>query len=179
MQRWAISRAGIRKRARELGVELIRPDRDTCLWPAAAMELGEQLHQHLQAGLPVRKFPGLPRDGEAKPVRTPDTEPVTTAAGKITRREPVTAPVTAPETLAALAAALRPAPDPLAVPEALARAADGGHWLSNVELADLLGWGTGTVSRWEDGHSPRPGFRLERRQDAPRAPIWWRVHRDP
>lgn len=172
MTRWAISRNGVKKRALALGVELLRPDRDACLWPGDALELAEQFDAHLKAGRPVRTFPGIPRPAEASPVAQPGSAPVTALAK---RAQPVTAPVTAPEQLAALVAALRPH-DPLAVPEALARAADADHWLSTAELADVLGMAAGSVRSWSAGRSPRPGFELERRHEGVR--VWWRVIRN-
>jgi len=186
MGKWALTRNAVKKRARVLGVELIRPDRHTCLWPGDSLELAEQLHHHLQAGKPVATFPGLPHDGETTLVSKPKALPVT-GTGKIRpvvhrQASPVstlaTAPVAAAEQMAALVAALRPV-DPLAVPDALARAADAGHWLSNAELGAVVGFEAKTVGKWHDGHQPRPGYRLERRQESPRAPVWWRVHLDP
>ena len=80
------------------------------------------------------------------------------------------------EALAQLAAALAPAaaaPDPLTVPRRLAEAADLGAWLTTPELAAVVGMAPGTVRGWADGHSPRPGFVLERRKDG--GSVWWRV----
>lgn len=171
MQRWAITRNGVKKRAVALGIELLRPDRDSCLWPGEALDLAEQLDSHLKAGKPVRTFPGLPRSTEAQPVATPKATPVT-ALSK--RSQPESTPVAAPEQLAALVAALRPH-DPLSRPEALARAADAGHWLSTAELADVVGMAAGSVRSWSTGHSPRPGFEVERRKE--RNGVWWRVIR--
>lgn len=80
------------------------------------------------------------------------------------------------EALTQLAAALAPAaaaPDPLTVPRRLAEAADLGAWLTTPELAAVVGMAPGTVRGWGDGHSPRPGFVVERRRDGSRT--WWRV----
>jgi hypothetical protein len=66
-----------------------------------------------------------------------------------------------------------PPADPLAVARGLAEAAALGAWLSTPELAHLLGMAPGTVRNWSDGHRPRPGFELERREDG--ASLWWRV----
>jgi hypothetical protein len=171
MQRWAITRNGVKKRAVALGVELLRPDRDSCLWPSDALELAEQLDSHLKAGKPVRTFPGLPRSTETQPVAQPAPAPVTSLSK---RPQPGAPLVAAPEQLAALVAALRPH-DPLSRPEALARAADAGHWLSTAELADVVGMAAGSVRSWKTGQSPRPGFELERRHEAGR--VWWKVIR--
>ena len=64
----------------------------------------------------------------------------------------------------------------MAVPEALARAADAGHWLSSAELAAVLGL-AGIPSGWSDGHCPRPGYSLERQQERPGGERWWQVKR--
>jgi hypothetical protein len=176
MQRWAITRNAVKKRASQLGVELLRPDRFTCLWPGEALDLGERFHDHLQAGRPARAFAELPRNPETQLVAKPASALVA---------KPASALVAQPEQLAALVAALRPA-DPLAVPDALARAAAAGHWLTPAELGALLGLKGKAPSEWEDGRQPRPGYRLERQQAAPRPPkpgakrsraepVWWRV----
>jgi hypothetical protein len=167
----------VKKRARELGVELLRPDRFTCLWPGDALDLGEQLHEHLQAGRPIRTFPGLPADSEARLVAASGSAPVTGPGAPLAHRSaPGSALVSAPEQLAALVAALRP-PDPLARAEALARAADLGVPLTSGELGDVLGFATSTVGNWEDGHVPRPGFILRRQQEREKGPVWWIVER--
>ena len=77
----------------------------------------------------------------------------------------------------ALATALqqKPTPDPLTVASGLAEAADLGAWLNTVELAALLGVAVGTPRSWESGHSSRPGFELECREES--ASAWWRVTR--
>lgn len=62
---------------------------------------------------------------------------------------------------------------PLAVARGLEGAADLGAWLSSDELASLVGLARSTVSGWSSGHSPRPGFELERRKVGPS--VWWRV----
>jgi hypothetical protein len=177
MQRWAITRNAVKKRARELGVELLRPDHFTCLWPGDALDLGEQLHEHLQVGRPIRTFPGLPTDSEAKPVTATGTTPVTRPGALLAHRLAPGAPlVSAPEQLAALVAALRP-PDPLAHAEALARAAELGVPLSSGELAEVIGFAASTVEGWKDGRIPRPGFILRRQQERKGAPVWWLVER--
>lgn len=171
MQRWAITRNAVKKRARVLNVELLRPDRRSCLWPGDALELAEQLHSHLQAGKPVATFPGLPAQ-PAEPVAALATVP--TPGAKLAL---VAEPVTQPAALAALVAALRPPADPLAIPEAIARAADAGHWLTNKELAAVVGKAESTVRGWDAGQPLRPGYRLERQ--ASERVVWWRIVREP
>ena len=81
----------------------------------------------------------------------------------------------------ALAAALTPPPDPLRRAKALAEAAELGVALSNAELAEVLGLTAATISRWSDGHLPRPGFILRRQkissESARFSPVWWIVER--
>lgn len=74
----------------------------------------------------------------------------------------------------ALAAALTP-PDPLRRAKALAEAAKLGVALSNAELAEVLGLTAATISRWSDGHLPRPGFILRRQKIS--SDVWWIVER--
>jgi hypothetical protein len=163
--RWGLSRNGLKARARALGVELRRVSSTLTVWPGEFLEVGDRLQEHLASGSPMGTFPGL----------APSPAPGSDGTGGA-----LTAP--SPDGLAALVTAIRetaptPPPDPLAVPEALARAADAGHWLSTAELAQLLRLGAATIARWGDGHQPRPGYRLERLQDRPSAPVWWRVAR--
>jgi hypothetical protein len=74
-----------------------------------------------------------------------------------------------------MAMALRPPADPLSVPRALQEASEMGAWLSTRELADLMRMAPPTVRGWRDGHTPRPGFRLERKTDHG---VWWKVVSD-
>jgi hypothetical protein len=77
--------------------------------------------------------------------------------------------------LVQMALALRPPADPLAVPRALQEAAELGAWLSTKELAELVRMAPATARGWADGHTPRPGFRLERKTDHG---VWWKVVSD-
>jgi hypothetical protein len=174
MQQWAITRNAVKKRARVLGVELIRPDAHTALWPGDALPLGQRYHDHVQAGRLTRDFPELPRSTETTAIAKPATAPGSALVTK--QPKPVAAPLAAPEQLAALVAALRPV-DPLAVPDALDRAAEAGHWLNAGELAAVMGASTGKVRKLADGETLRPGFTVERLQDAPGKPVWFRVNR--
>lgn len=85
-----------------------------------------------------------------------------------------------PEQLVAMVAALRPEPpaapvDPLKTARGLVEAADLGVALSTVELAQLLGLSASTVSGWDDGHTPRPGFVVHRSKVG--QSVWWKVER--
>jgi len=67
--------------------------------------------------------------------------------------------------------------DPLRTARLLAEAADLGITLSTAELAEAIGVSHGTVNKWSDGHSPRPGIVLRRHQEAAGNLIWWAVER--
>jgi hypothetical protein len=108
MQQWAITRNAVKKRARVLGVELIRPDAHTALWPGDALPLGQRYHDHVQAGRLTRDFPELPRSTETTAIAKPATAPGSALVTK--QPKPVAAPLAAPEQLAALVAALGPVP---------------------------------------------------------------------
>ena len=70
-----------------------------------------------------------------------------------------------------------PAPkrEPLAIPRALAEAADLAVPLSNAEMAAVLGLSGTELDKSWDGDSPRPGFVLERLEH--RRKIFWTVKR--
>ena len=89
---------------------------------------------------------------------------------------PLTAPsASVPPPAPPLQAPPSPPAAPLAVARGLAEAAQLVAWLSGQELARLLGMARGTVGGWDSGHTPRPGFRLERRKDG--GSVWWKVAR--
>lgn len=183
-ERWGVaSRNSIKARAAALGVGLIRESSTRTVWPAAYVELGDRLAEHLtNKRATLANFPGsvmAPSDGsdgaEGTSVMAPtagsDREKGLAVMALGAGSDNITA-------LAALAAALQPLPapaDPLAVAKGLAEAADLGAWLTTAELAALLGVAVGTLRSRESGHSPRPGFELERRKDG--AYVWWRVAR--
>jgi hypothetical protein len=70
----------------------------------------------------------------------------------------------------------RDEPDPLA--RRLKEAADLGVWLTNAELASVLGLAESTLRDKSHDYSPRPGFSLERRQEEKGGAIWWRVKQE-
>jgi hypothetical protein len=181
-ERWGVSsRNSVKARARALGVQLVAISSTCTVWPGEHVALGDALAQHLQNRGKLADFPHrLP--SAAASTDSAETRPMPAPAAVTDRRRgaALTAPAASSDALGALAAmvaAMRPEPaaDPLAVPRALAEAADGGHWLSTGELAQLVGMHRSTVGRWEDGHCPRPGFRLQRRKDA--GSVWWLVAR--
>jgi hypothetical protein len=82
--------------------------------------------------------------------------------------------------VAAMAAKLTPPADPLQQARRLKEAADLGLWLSNAEMAEVIGMAESTLRDKGHDYSPRPGFRLERKQDSSRrftrsGVIWWRA----
>lgn len=66
--------------------------------------------------------------------------------------------------------------DPLKTARALAEAADLSVPLSSHELAGVVSMSVATVSKWSDGHSPRPGFTLHRQKAG--NTVWWTVVRE-
>lgn len=182
-ERWGVSsRNSIKARAAALGVELRRESSTRTVWPAQHVALGDELAEHLRQGGKLAGFPrSLPSAGAVSEGSEQLSVMPPTAGSDRAKRSSLTPPAASTDTLAALAAvvaALQPhalPADPLAVPEALARAADAGHWLSTPELALLLHVARGTVRSWSTGHRPRPGFELERRKDG--ATVWWKVAR--
>ena len=68
-----------------------------------------------------------------------------------------------------------PKREPLAIPRALAEAADLDVPLSNAEMAAVLGLSGTELDKSWDGDSPRPGFVLERLEH--RRKIFWTVRR--
>lgn len=135
---------------------------------AEHLEQIEPFAQQLRDGVTLRDVERMIQDGPG----LSRTEPDSTGLSRIV---PDGSPV---EALAVALARIAPAPppaDPLRVARLLQEAASLGAWLSGAELAQLLGMSPSTITRMGDGHSPRPGFRLERQQERPGALVWWRV----
>ncbi|MEB3353163.1 MAG: hypothetical protein VKM34_02875 [Cyanobacteriota bacterium] len=178
--RWSISRNAVKSRAAALGVELIRESSTRTVWPAEHLDLGDELHQHLQRkGGTLANFAGglVPPTGATDPTSGLSVAPPA-AATATTARPSVLPSAGGSDALLMLLAALQPLPPadhPLHSAAALQAAARAGHWLTTAELAEVLGLAETTVRNWKDGHSPRPGYRLERRQERRGAAAWWRV----
>ena len=135
---------------------------------AEHLERIEPLAQQFRDGVTLRDVERMIKDSPGSSRTEPDR------AG-LSRTIPDGSPM---EALAAALARIAPQPppaDPLRVARLLQEAATLGAWLSGAELAQLLGMSPSTITRLGDGHSPRPGFRLERQQPRPGAPVWWRV----
>jgi hypothetical protein len=139
--RWGISRNALKSRAAALGVDLIRVSSTDTRWPAAYVDLGDQLHHHLQAGGTLKDFPG------SKPV-TASTAATTASSSKaITKAGDVEA-LAAVVAAALTQASFLPAADPLQRAKALAEAADNGLVLTTDELQAL---GVKGVDGFADG----------------------------
>ena len=181
-ERWNVSsRNSVKARAKALGVQLVAMSSTCTIWPGEHVALGDELNEYLKNRGKLADFPHK-LTSPAASSDSPDAELMTAPAASSDKRPRagLTAPAASSDALgafAAMVAAMRPEPvaDPLAVPRALAEAADAGHWLNTGELATVLGMHRSSVTRWEDGHSPRLGFQLERRKDS--GSIWWRITR--
>jgi hypothetical protein len=173
-ERWGVaSRNAIKARAKALGVELRRESSTRTVWPAEHLPLGDELAEHLKA--PRGTLANFGRSLTPPADGSDGASPLAPAPSKARPVASLTAPTDSTDGLMAMAQmamALRPPSDPLAVPRALQEASEMGAWLSSRELADLLSMSPATVRGWRDGHTPRPGFRLERKA---KRGVWWKV----
>ena len=149
-QDWGISRNALKQRAKRLGVELKPISSTLTVWPAIYVDLGHQLHAHLQSGQPMASFPGI----------APSEASVTSAL----------APAMTPQNevaVLALATAIKTAiadsteTNPLVPAELLKKAAELDVPLTNNEMAAVLGF-TSRMRTRHDGMEPRPGYRIRR-----------------
>ena len=153
--RWGISRNALKARAKALGVELIRVTSKQTAWPGAFIELGEQLHHHLQSGRPMAEFGGVApvSDGTA-----------------ITGTAPV-----ASDVVSLLARIAANSEDPLKRPDGLHRAAEANLPLN---AADLKALGVRGVINSRGDIVDRYGYRFQRHQPGGKgSERWWTVHR--
>ena len=148
-QEWGISRNALKQRAKRLGVELKPISSTLTVWPAIYVELGHQLHAHLQSGQTMASFPGI----------APTEVSVTAPTAAMTPQNEVA--------VLALAAAIKTAiaetkdTNPLMPAELLKKAAELQVPLTNKEMAAVLGF-TSRIRTRHDGMEPRPGYRLRR-----------------
>ena len=148
-QDWGISRNALKQRAKRLGVELQPISSTLTVWPAAYIDLGHQLHAHLQSGQTMASFPGI-APSEAS---LPSVPFAISASNEIA--------------LTALAAAITDAVtetkavDPLVPAVLLKKAAELDVPLTNSEMAAVLGF-TSRMRTRHDGMEPRPGYRIRR-----------------
>jgi len=162
-QRWQISRNALRARATALGVELRRVSSTLTVWPGEAVELGDQLHQHLQQGGTLASFGG----GSA--ITTSSGAAVTASRGSRAGQGGL------PDgfALELLAAVLQgqQAADPLAMARGLAEAADQRLPLTRKALAGLVGHG---IDGFKDG-CEKYGFRFRKHESG--SGVVWTVER--
>ncbi len=160
--RWGISRNTLKSRAAALGIDLIRVSSTDTRWPAAYVDLGDQLHDHLQSGGTLKDFPG------AKPVSADAGN--SKALAKIADAELIAtavAAVLATHTHSLPASAV----DPLARAKGLADAADAGLVLTTDELVAL---GVKGIDGFADGDLAY-GYRFHKHSQRNR--VLWTVER--
>lgn len=159
--RWGVTSNTVSRRLAYLGIKPIRQGNFRYL-TAEQLDLAEQLQQHVLSGKPMEAFP------------KPDGETTAIARRSSSKKEESDTMAL----VAAMAAQLAPPADPLASARRLKEAADLGVWLTNAELAAVLGLAESTLRDKSHDYSPRPGFALERRQDEKGGAIWWRVKQE-
>ncbi len=158
--KWGVTPNTVSRRLAYLGIKPIRQGNHRYL-TSEQLEQANALQDHILQGKTMESFPRSESEGTAM-VRRQSTQ----------RDDPTMALV------AAMAAKLAPAPDPLQQARRLKEAADLGVWLTNGELAAVLGVAESTLRDKSQDYSPRPGFSLERRQDSKGGAIWWRVRQE-
>jgi len=144
--RWNITRNALKSRAAALGIGLVRVSSTDTRWPAAFVDLGDDLHEHLQKGGTLKDFPGSKASlsGGSGAV----TDGSSGSSGAITAKAKG---LTADDLAVALAKAFSlPASsaDPLRRAKALAEAADAGLVMTTDELAAI---GVKGVDGFADG----------------------------
>ena len=160
--RWGITRNALKSRAAALGVVLVRVSSTDTRWPGAFVDLGDDLHEHLQQGGTLKDFPGSKAS-------------VTGGSGAITATKKASG--AAAEDLAlALAKAMGntislPATDPLRRAKALAEAADNALVLTSDELSAI---GVRGVDGFADGDLAY-GYAFSKHQQRNR--VLWTVER--
>jgi len=159
---WAVTANTVSRRLAYLGIKPIRQGNYRYI-TAEQLEQANALHDHIVKGKPMETFPRA--DAEASSV-------VRRLTYNPARDDQAMAIV------AAMAAKMAPAPDPLLQARRLKEAADLGVWLTNAELAAVLGVAESTLRDKSQDYSPRPGFMLERKQDSKGGAIWWRVRQE-
>ena len=153
-RRWGISRNALKARAKALVVELIRIASTQIIWPGAFIEVGDQLHHHLQSGRPMSEFGGV--------------APVTDGTA-ITSTGPVGS-----EVVSLLARIAANSEDPLKRPNGLHRAAEANLPLN---AADLKALGVRGVINSREDMVDRYGYRFQRHQPGGKgSKRWWNVH---
>ena len=167
--RWGITRNALKKRAAALGVELIRVSSTATRWPAAYVDLGDQLHQYLQAGGTLKDFPGSRASLTASTSATTESK-----LAKGIDSEALAAVVATVMTQCTTSSLPAAAVDPLRRARALAEAADNGLVLDNAELKALGVRGVADAKTDQEAH----GYRFVRHQpNGERTAVMWTVER--
>lgn len=160
--KWGVTANTVSRRLAYLGIKPIRQGNFRFL-TSDQLHQADALHDHVLQGKPMETFPKPTPDGLAvMPRAAKQSQPDSSAMALV----------------AAMAAKLAPPVDPLQQARRLKEAADLGVWLSNAELAAVLGMAESTLRDKSHDYSPRPGFSLERRQDSKGGSIWWRVKQE-
>jgi hypothetical protein len=163
--RWGVTPNTVSRRLAYLGIKPIRQGNFRFLTPDQ-LDQANALHDHVLQGKPMETFPKPSSDGLAVMPRKGGG-----AAASLGTDSAIAL-------AAAMAAHLAPPADPLLQARRLKEAADLGVWLTNGEMAEVIGMAESTLRDKSHDYSPRPGFQLERRQDAKGGAIWWRVRQE-
>lgn len=160
--RWGVSsRNSVKARAAALGVELRRESSTRTVWPRDDVPLGDELHDHLQAGGTLRDFPGaLPQPAKPAAITAPREVSLAAAGGASDALAVALLQLLHQQTPPATAG-------PLARARAMAEAADQRLPLTTPELAELVGLDREEVENLRAG-TLLYGFRLSRVGTPPR-----------
>ena len=167
--RWGVTPNTVSRRLAFLRIKPVRQGNFRFL-TAEEVDLGDALQEHIIKGKPMEAFV-VPGDDER------ESFPI---VRRQKEQKELQQAMAADQTalVAALVAKLQPPADPLLQARRLKEAADLGVWLSNAELASVLGMAESTLRDKSHDYSPRPGFQLEKRQEKPGSPVWWRVREE-
>jgi hypothetical protein len=154
-ERWSVSsRNSVKARAAALGVDLRRESSTRTVWPREDVPLGDELHEHLQAGGTLRDFPGaLPQPSKPAAITRSSEASVMAAAGGSDAMA-----------MALMQLLHQQAPagaGPLARSRGMAAAADERLPLTTGELAELVGLDQEELAGLKAG-TVLYGFRLDR-----------------
>lgn len=155
-ERWGVnSRNSVKARAAALGVELRRESSTRTVWPREDIPLGDELHEHLQAGGTLRDFPGAVAPATSGALSSSPSKPsVPAVAGGSDAMALAMLQLLQQQQAAQPPAALNRA-------RAMAAAADERLPLTHGELAELMGLPVEEVEKMKAGQTVY-GFKLRR-----------------